>query len=624
VLSALFFQPGFGKIAIAGLFHEEIPSPSTFYQTVIPILYQFELPKWNRSEISLPIGGANCSTPEWSESSICPTKFYLPQVQNRFTDYLFNAQPLVNTFEFMNATPQDSNIEFDCGVLGKHFRDIYIDDAVLNKYVTRLRACSPPRVWENVDFFQRMPNYKYNVTDVYLKLRQGFFNEVWMKVHDGRIDAGLWSNALNVLHSLTYANYHMEVNRWKLGLSDCQAGRIPSTLLPPSFFADSLQDLFDKANKADYTPVISPDDVGNYYNAQIADCTFTNDTILVRLLIPVTKAHQSHSLIRVKSGHFWDDKNERLCRVYIDEQHPYYLIDNLAEVVYETDCMPHEFCHVPTAKSPARVNSCVSAYINGHYENIVKYCKLICDPLSPYHFIPGNSAPVIVQKVDHETFLVTVGGTDYEDGPDATHHPWVLKLSCVTPNSVSEDRLISFKTGAMEVRLPCRCGLFTGPMFTKNFTLLLEESTKTCGTGASYFDTVQIVQKEVVPLHWVKETKLHELKNRSYKDGRIELTIDDSDLEIKESDPYGLTGYNFYSSEKFTGSDDSGGASGGVKTLLTLYFIFLLVGFGMLAFLTFRLKSMGVNVNPLTMVSQSHEISYRNVQDRHNGLLSQD
>jgi hypothetical protein len=62
---------------------------------------------------------------------------------------------------------------------------------------------------------------------------------------------------------------------------------VPSSLITPELMVDTLQDLFENVEKADLLPVISAPDVGNYFKSELADCTFTNDTFYVRILVPL-------------------------------------------------------------------------------------------------------------------------------------------------------------------------------------------------------------------------------------------------------------------------------------------------------------------------------------------------
>jgi len=620
LLIPTLLAPSFAEspfVAIPGIFTEEVPADSIFYETVLPLLFEFEIPYWNKTDLALPIGGANCSSPEWNESSICPTKYYLPEVQRRFTDYLFDAQPILNSFESVNASAQISEIQFECDTLAKHFKDIFIDDRVFNNYLNHLKSCQYPNSFDDdLQFYRKIPQYNYNVSDVFFKMRQGYFNEVWMKVHDGRVDAGLWSNALNILSSFQFFNYYMEATRWKLAMSDCQSGRIPSTLIPTGLLMDSLQGLSEVLTKMHHTLVISPDDLGNYYNAPIADCTYTSASLIVRLLIPVTQPHQSHSLVRIATGNFWIEDSQSLCKIDIDERYPHYLVDNLANVVYTTNCKPNEMCHVPSAKSVAKIDPCLSAHLNSHFWNIIKYCKLTCKPTSPYYVVELISSNIITQEVSSDNFMVTkvskdnkqeIGNRNDVRVQDNFKQNAHFNITCFKHNGIvsTEHVLPNSDIGAVLVRMPCRCRLH----YNNSIIDKLEENTYPCKDN---LEDESVEQKHVVPLHWVKPEKLSELK-KLIKGSPLSLKVGRDDLLIIPGNSFDSS-----SSEKLTTNEDTG-TSGGVKFLLTLYFILLICGIIMLSTIIYKLKNLGISVNPLLLVKQSPEISYRNLQPKSNG-----
>jgi hypothetical protein len=199
-----------------GVYLQEITAtPTTFYSTVAPLVFGFEVPElWKKEDLVLP-GLINCTSPDTSRSSTCPMIYFFPQMQDRFSEYLFNGQPMINRFRLMQAAPQETDIQFTCDTLGSHFRDIFVSEEVMQRYLEKLKECSPAG---DMEFLQHLHNYSYNISSVYREMKNAFYKEVWLKVHEPRIDVGLWVNAQKVLAALHFLNYHVELTRWQTAL----------------------------------------------------------------------------------------------------------------------------------------------------------------------------------------------------------------------------------------------------------------------------------------------------------------------------------------------------------------------------------------------------------------------
>ncbi|CAL8073400.1 unnamed protein product [Orchesella dallaii] len=387
---------------VSGLYLQHTnPSSAHFYKEFVPLIYQVTIPRWNKSETIIQ-GSQACNATDYTKFfTTCPVLYYMNEVHDRFLNYFGDNQPLVVNLKDINATPETTFIPFDCELIEPHFDDIFVDKITLEEYLSRLKACSP---LGSDEFFSGLSNYVYNISGVYAEMRRKFYQEYWLKIDlvDGRVDAAIWVNAVNTLNALIFENYMMESNRWKLALIDCEAGRIPSSILSPSLLSDTLSEMLDKLSVENLHPSVSTDTVGNYYKSPITDCTFTKDTFLVRILIPVIPAKEKYAMIKVTPLLFsyHDEESQSDWQCQIDPQvlplttssETYVLVDLSKNVVYESDCTPGKLCHIPTALHPRKISRCITAAYMWEKsmknkeiaKDVIKYCPLSCSPKDKY------------------------------------------------------------------------------------------------------------------------------------------------------------------------------------------------------------------------------------------------
>lgn len=389
---------------VSGLLMERVPAPSShFYKEYVPLVYQFTIPRWSKQEMMI-YGSQNCSTTNYTKFfTTCPILYYLNELHDRFTEFITHNQPLVANLIEINAKPEGSQISLDCELVRSHFEDIYVDKVILDEYLARLKSCSP---LGSQEFVQGISNYVYNISGLYLQMRRNFYNEYWLKIDllEGRVDAAIWANAINIFNAFLFENHLMESHRWKAAIVDCEAGRIPSTILPPSLLIDTLSDMVESLVNQGSIPTVSTSTVGNYYKASLTDCTFTNDTFLVRILIPVVPNTEKYLLVKVTPTPFYykDKTTQEAFQCEVDStvlptssnagEDTYALVDVVQSIAYESDCKPAQLCHIPTALHPRKVSRCVTAVFNWErfkgkgdvQQDLIKYCPVKCSSVDKF------------------------------------------------------------------------------------------------------------------------------------------------------------------------------------------------------------------------------------------------
>jgi len=465
-----------------GFYSQDVEN-ANFYKSVVPLVFEFKVPIWLRNYTKIE-GSQNCTDPTFTASSTCPVLYYLPMVHEMFAEYLTDTQPLSLTFD---SEPQSRPIYFTCDIIQPHFKDMFNTKEVVNDYLSRLKQCST----NEYSYIRDIPSYRYNISKLYAEMRQGFYTEFWMKINDGRIDPAVWTNGVNSLNALHYLNFFMESNRWKFALGECASQRIPSTLITASLLTDALNDIEDKLAKKNYFPSIPFENIGQYFSAQLTDCTFTNDTFVVRILFPVVPDHLNFKLVQLIPATFWatQDTQSYMCSLNTGNEGNIFLVDTIHNVAYENDeCTQNSLCKLPSFHHPKKVSSCATAILSSKVEDIVTFCDIKCDKVSALHALP------LIKKVNSNTFLVT--------GPSAL----TLVLRCVQEKDVF---INTVDLGAIEIKLAsCLCRIMYG-------SEVFQADAHSC-TDAKIEQGA--VVRRVVPYHWVPRNRLRALSSNKSVD----------------------------------------------------------------------------------------------------------
>lgn len=211
-------------------------------------------------------------------------QFYLPEVQKRFETFIEASQPSKLKYSY-SKSPSRIKLDVNCRTVQDRFENENsgpISDQTLSQYISSFKNCSPSFVRANKD-------YAYDVKPVYYNMWAGFRKEVWAKLPSDRIDAGLWSNAVNSLNGLIFSNFQMEINRWKFSVDECSRGKIPG-LVHPIDFLDLLEVVHTSLEEGGvYKPVIPAKCGLSCHNSLgLSSCIFADTEFAVRILVPVT------------------------------------------------------------------------------------------------------------------------------------------------------------------------------------------------------------------------------------------------------------------------------------------------------------------------------------------------
>lgn len=511
---------------VSGLQMERVPSPSShFYKEYVPLIYQINVPRWNKTNTVI-FGSQNCSTTNYTKFfTTCPVLYYLTNMHERFSEYFSSNQPLIVNLEDIKAKPETALVSFDCELIQPHFEDIFMDKVTVEEYLARLKSCS---LLGSHEYIQGVTNYVYNISGIYQEMRRNFYNEFWLKIDlvDGRVDAAIWANAINTLNSLVYQNYMIETNRWKMATLDCEAGRIPSTILPPYLLGDTLADVLELLSSKKVLPTVSTDSVGNYYKSSLTDCTFTNsDTLLVRILIPVIPQDEKFLLVKIApiSFYYYDVESKTDWQCAIDSEvlpklkeseDIYVLVDLMRNVAYESDCKPGKLCHIPTAMHPRKISPCATAAFNWErlkgnkndslFEDLINFCPVKCNPVHKYklesfkHIAPSQ-------------YLWFVGGSSSRVRRFAT-------IDCTSSSHPSAPgykiKVLPSTYGSQKFEIACDCSVQLGDGTSNSPKQLFNPKPCNGLRPSRNQNLVQVAQ--LAPVQWYSTSILSKNGNREF------------------------------------------------------------------------------------------------------------
>lgn len=618
---------------ISGLQMERVPSPSAhFYKEYVPLIYQISVPRWNKSNTVI-FGSQNCSTTNYTKFfTTCPVLYYLTDIHDRFSEYFASNQPLVVNLEDINAKPETALVSFDCELIQSHFEDIFMDKVTVEEYLARLKSCS---LLGSHEYIQGLTNYVYNISGIYQEMRRSFYNEFWLKIDliDGRVDAAIWANAISTLNSLLFQNYMIEANRWKTATIDCEAGRIPSSILPPSLLGDTLAEVLELLSSKKVLPTVSTDSVGNYYKSSLTDCTFTNsDTLLVRILIPVIPQEEKFLLVKIAPIPFYyyevKSKTDWQCEIdpevlpkLKESEDIYVLVDLMRNVAYESDCKPGKLCHIPTAMHPRRISPCATAAFNWErlkgnkndslFEDLINFCPIKCIPV---HKFKAES----FKHIAPSQYLWFVGGNSR-----------VRKFATIDCTSSSHPSAAGYKIkvlppsyGSQKFEISCDCSVQLGNGVPNSPKQVF--NPKPCNGLRPYKDQNLVQVAQLAPVQWYSPNLL--IKNGVKEFWNVSRKVFENPgvKLIRESLKLG----NEYGTAKAFREDSASSSSNG-SNYFTVFLSLVSLGMViMVVFLAWRLHSlikqlegMGFNVKSSYNIgggssgngNGEHQVSYRNM-----------
>lgn len=293
------------------------------------------------------------------------------------------------------------------------------------------------------------------------------------------------SNARATIQGMLLSVYYAEKYRWYHAIQDCNAQLIPHSLISSQRFEEKLDEMSKHGRfMFNYEFSVPMNLMSKYYNLPIADCTYTNDSYVVRIQIPVKSigrpelSQRAYRLVTLKPVPFM--YRTRVCNVVVDSEQK-YAVDVLNSVTYRTNCKSNELCFNPTTFAYRFIDFCATALINENFKEVIAYCPFECRKLGRM----SDERHGGVLRVGTDKFIVTGPGVtgmincqfEGESSPPSSASATHESSQAPTEPKLDQSQFEIENDGAVEVTLPCHC---TMTVFSKRF--YPSNTRHTCGT----------------------------------------------------------------------------------------------------------------------------------------------
>lgn len=451
---------------IPGVYKEYLPQP-IYYESVVPAIFQYKTPTWNKTEITFN-NWYNCVSDTAPYRYSCPVTFHMNKAMvNLHVDF----EGLHPISDIRQQTIQDSMKRYFerltghsdfCDKIQKHFAGVWTESLDFEKYLNALQACSRGAELHPV-VESGIIDYNYSIRQPFTKMENNFYNTFYKHIlgsggKNSSLDlvaSALLSNTRTSLQGAILGQFYAEKNRWIHANQDCRQGFIPTSVVTPEKFNESLSAILKMSvfqHQSDLS--IRPGQLSKYYNLPLADCTHTVDSFVVRVLIPILKKFRGESLQLIHVHTIPFQYMDYFCRIKLPNSDKMedsivgdtntgsmYIYHELSLRAYRTSCKPNELCKISEDQlDPRKSDPCVSALLSRNDTGIRTYCDFECRPKQDSVF------PSVV-RVASNRFVVTGNS---------------LTLHIVCGKLIKQDKTVFIKedhVGAMLVKLSCHCRL---------------------------------------------------------------------------------------------------------------------------------------------------------------------
>jgi hypothetical protein len=435
-----------GRKASSGVYTEELPPP-LLYETIVPVILEYTLPRWNKTDVTFN-NWYNCTSEVQPYRYTCPIVYHMNQaVLNLHIDFesLQPVQDQVPHTGFYSRLQSSSDF---CTLIQKHFSASFIQQSELNAYIQALEKCVEGGGLIHLE--RDLPNYSFPIRNPFTTMENRFYNTFYTKIqasNNGTLDlvaSAALSNARSTIQALLLSHYYAERNRWFHATESCRSGILPHTLITAEKFANILDTISKQAGFKDYEFSIPTSMTSKYYDIPMADCSFTNETFVVRLLVPLNRKEanpEAIKLLRVNAVPFTIDG--KICSIWLPQEN--FLFDSSRQLAFATQCKPNELCKLSKAYHMANLQPCVSALVSGNFNVTKANCAFMCYSFDEANFMEEG----LLTRVAPDRFVVS--------GQDGT----VASVECARdPGNNIEVRFEKEET--LELTLPCECKIQLG------------------------------------------------------------------------------------------------------------------------------------------------------------------
>ena len=433
----------------SGIYKEELPAP-IMYESVIPIVLEYTLPKWNKSEVTFN-NWYNCTSEVAPYRYTCPIVYHMNQATlNLHIDFnsLQPVQDQVPHTEFYSKL--QSGMDY-CDTVQKHFSANYIQQSELNTYIQSLEKC---QAGSNLIHLEReLQDYNFTIRAPFTTMENRFYNTFYKGITAASLNGSLdlvgsatLSNARTTIQAQLLAHFYAEKNRWTHALHDCRAQTLPHSIVTNEKFQNTLDVISKRSQFLEWSQFAIPMSLmSKYYNLPIADCSFTNTSFVVRILVPINKKTSRPEALKLyKISPVPFSIQGQLCTVQLTQQ--VFLYDTDRELAFKTSCKPNELCKIAKGYNMADLDLCASALLSENFNDTKANCPFKC-----YSYQQAN-------VIEERGIITRVASDEYVlNGKSGT----VATVKC--PSDTAGVEIIFQNEETLELALPCGCNIRLDP-----------------------------------------------------------------------------------------------------------------------------------------------------------------
>lgn len=394
-----------------GLHLEHFPEP-IFYDSVLPVIYEYITPNWNKTDVTFA-NWFTCFNDTAPYSEACALMFYMKNTIAKLHVDFVGLHPISdkNTKSAQQSMrdyyTRIINSRGFCHAVKEHFAGIWTEAADYTNYLTALENCSADVNLQPV-IIRNISDYNYSISEPFVKMRLGFYKTFYNPLYAlaagnktlELIASAALSNSMTSLQGSLLGQFYAEKNRWVHANQDCRQGMIPTSLVTFDKLNHSLS-LIETMTRRTNQNVLSIDfgQVSKYFTLPLTDCTHTEDTLVVRILIPILKISREKSLELIHLEAIPLEYMNYYCFPKLAKSETgqdtivgnkagngaSYIFDRLNGLAYRTLCEPNKLCKISDEQlNETNSDFCVSALLSKKLIGVDKLCEFYCMPKEKY------------------------------------------------------------------------------------------------------------------------------------------------------------------------------------------------------------------------------------------------
>jgi len=343
-----------------------------FYEATVPLVYEINIPKFNKIQI------------QGNSPTIKQINNVIRKAQENLRTLLSHEDSTVKTRTKRGLTILGEWYEWCCGVVSeKTFNHLAEEETNLEQYTEKLKTQLSADHTDLIQITKLVNEYSVNIDKNIEQIESHVLKDL-KKIGLGEQGLEIRLNDIsNALNNLADAWLESTITMtWQKVLSDCRDGHIPHSLITFEIMERDLIQIQNTLTPKNKQLSINISSLGRYYDTPMASCSFSEDTILIHLKIPIMTKKSTYKLWKltpIPFKHF-----NSICSIPLQNQlviqHNNHHVTLTGDEVNDCD-LPNKFCFMPKFSSQLTQNpKCISLLLrnNATANEIRQHCTLTC------------------------------------------------------------------------------------------------------------------------------------------------------------------------------------------------------------------------------------------------------